>query len=511
MNPIPVVSASEAAAWDAMARTQYRVPSRVLMETAGRAVAQVLLAELPAAAAGGVLIAAGAGNNGGDGWVMARALHAAGIPVWVAALDPKTDDAIDNRALARTDGVRELGRAESWPQAAVCVDALLGTGAAGPAKGDVLALAQRAAEYGAPIVAVDGPTGLDLTSGEAHGPIHAMLTVTFGAPRRGHLLQREWCGKVVVADIGFPPADAAWPVLVTDAWAAQRLPRLAPQMHKGDRGRVCVIGGADGMTGAALHAARAALAAGAGLVKLVAARETIAAAQASLPDVLTVESALGEKLESQAVEALEWADAVVLGPGLGRQDVRAKFVAEVLSRRPIPTVIDADALHLLPSVNLTPGTRHLVCTPHLGEFRALAGDALADEVANDRWSAAARAAAKLKCTVLLKGVPTVIADLRGPAHVVASGNPGLATGGSGDLLAGFVGAFLARGTAPAEAAALGAHALGRAAELGARQWTARSLRPADVLAALPDVWRAWKETKPYRPPVLTEIDAPELL
>ncbi|MGH7522586.1 MAG: NAD(P)H-hydrate dehydratase [Gemmatimonadales bacterium] len=512
MNPIPVLSASEAAAWDSAARTQYRVPSRVLMETAGRAVAQVLVAELPAAVTGGVLVAAGAGNNGGDGWVTARALHATGIPVWVAAVDPKTDDAIDNRALARLDGVRELGREEAWPQAAVAVDALLGTGAAGPAKGDVLALAQRVAEYGAPILAVDGPTGLDLTSGEAHGPVHAQLTVTFGGPRRGHLLAREWCGKVVVVDIGFPPPDSAWPILVTDAWAAARLPRLMPQMHKGDRGRVCVIGGADGMSGAALHAARAALAAGAGLVKLIAARETIAAAQASLPDLLTVESALLEQLEPALAEALEWADAVVLGPGLGREprDARRAFVAAVLSRRPIPTVLDADALHLVTPESLTPSPQPRVLTPHLGEFRALGGDALADEAANDRWSAAGRAAAKLKCTVLLKGVPTVIADLRGPEHVVASGNPGLATGGSGDLLAGFIGAFLARGTAPAEAAALGAHALGRAAEQGARQWTARSLRPADVLAALPDVWRAWQNVKKSLPPVLVELEAPEV-
>ena len=512
MNPIPVLSAAEAAAWDSMARTQYRVPSRVLMETAGRAVAHALLAEFPDAQTSGVLIAAGAGNNGGDGWVMARALHAAGVSVWVAAADPKTDDAIDNRGLARVDGVRELAREEAWPQAAVAVDALLGTGAAGPAKGDVLALAERLAAYGAPILAVDGPTGLELTSGEAHGPIRAQVTVTFGGPRRGHLLAREWCGKVVVVDIGFPPPDPAWPVLVTDAWAAVRLPRLQATMHKGDRGRVCVIGGAEGMTGAALHAARAALAAGAGLVKLVAAKETIAAARASLPDVLTVESALGPDLEPAAGEAIDWADALVLGPGLGREprEARSSFLAAALSRRAVPTVLDADALHLVTPELLTSSARPLVLTPHVGEFRALAGDALADEAANDRWSAAARAAAKLKATVLLKGVPTVIADLRGPIHVVASGNPGLATGGSGDLLAGFVGAFLARGIAPAEAAALGAHALGRAADLGARQWTARSLRPADVLAALPDVWRAWRDVKPARPPVLAVLEAPEV-
>src|SRR5436853_260417 len=131
------------------------------------------------------------------------------------------------------------------------------------------ALVERVAAYGGPVFAVDGPTGLDLSSGEAHGPVRAHLTVTFGGPRRGHLVAREWCGKVVVVDIGFPPPDPSWSVFVTDAWAAGKIPRLQATMHKGDRGRVTVIGGAAGMAGAALHAARAALAAGAGLVKLV--------------------------------------------------------------------------------------------------------------------------------------------------------------------------------------------------------------------------------------------------
>ena len=508
MNPIPVLSATEAAAWDAAARTQYRIPSRVLMEAAGRAVAYVLLHEYPAVLARGALVVAGAGNNGGDGWVAARALNAGGVPVWVAALDPKTDDAIDNRALARVDGVREIGRDEPWPAAAVAVDALLGTGASGPARGDVLALAQRLVTYGAPIVALDGPTGLDLSSGEAHGPVRAALSVTFGGARRGHLLARDWCGKLIIVDIGFPPPDPAWPVLVSDLWAGARLPRLTPTMHKGDRGRVTVVGGSNGMTGAALHTARAALAAGAGLVKLVAAQETIAAARASLPDVLTVESALGPELEADAADALEWADAVVVGPGLGREPPRTPFLQAVLGRRPVPTVLDADALALFHG---PPPERPLVLTPHLGEFRAQFGDQLADAAANDRWAAAAKAAQRVKGTVVLKGVPTVIADLRGPAHVVVSGNPGLATGGSGDLLAGFIGAFLARGSAGPEAAALGAHALGRAAEHGARQWTARSLRPADVLAALPEIWRAWASPQPPGggPPVLAVLEPPE--
>ncbi|HEX4628818.1 MAG TPA: NAD(P)H-hydrate dehydratase [Gemmatimonadales bacterium] len=506
MNPIPVLSATESAAWDSAARTQYRIPSRVLMEAAGRAVADVITREFPGVLARGALVVAGAGNNGGDGWVVARALNATGVPVWVAGLDPKTDDAIDNRALARVDGVRESGREEPWPAAAVAVDALLGTGAAGPARGDVLALAQRLVAYGAPIVAVDGPTGLDLSSGEAHGPVRADLSITFGGPRRGHLLAREWCGKIVVVDIGLPPSDPVWPLLVTDRWAAARLPKLVPTMHKGDRGRVTVVGGASGMTGAALHAARAALAAGAGLVKLVAAKETIEAARASLPDVLTVESTLGAELEPPVVEALEWADALVIGPGLGREPARGRFLQAALACRPVPTVIDADALTLFHGPS---SERPLVLTPHLGEFRAQFGDQLADQAANDRWAATVKAAQKTKGTVLLKGVPTVIADLRGPIHVVASGNPGLATGGSGDLLAGFIGAFLARGSAGPEAAALGAHALGRAAEHGARQWSARSLRPADVLAALPDIWRAWTGAQPLAPPLLAALEPPE--
>src|SRR5204862_6713617 len=126
----------------------------------------------------GVLVAAGAGNNGGDGWVAARALHAAGVPVWVSGVEPKTDDAIDNRVLARVDGVREIGRDEPWPAAAVAVDALLGTGAAGPARGDVLALAQRPVTYGATLVAVDGPPGLALSSGEPPGPVPAAPSAT---------------------------------------------------------------------------------------------------------------------------------------------------------------------------------------------------------------------------------------------------------------------------------------------------------------------------------------------
>src|SRR5207244_2631714 len=138
--------------------------------------------------------------------------------------------------------------------------------------------------------------------------------------------------------------DPSWPVLVTDAWAGARLPRLHATMHKGDRGRVTVVGGAPGMTGAALHAARAAFAAGAGLVKLVGSKEAVAAARASLPDLLTVESALGSEPEADALEAVEWADALGIGPGRGREDARGDFLAGVLKRDAVTTLADADGL-----------------------------------------------------------------------------------------------------------------------------------------------------------------------
>ena len=212
------------------------------------------------------------------------------------------------------------------------MDALLGTGASGPVRNEVAQLANRVVTTGVPVVAVDGPTGLDLTSGEAHGPVRADLTITFGGVRRGHLLAREWCGEIVVVDIGFPPPEATLPVCVTDRWASEHLPPLRETMHKGDRGRVLIVGGAEGMSGAVLHAAAAAFAAGAGLVRIVVERATSHAARSAMPDVLTTVSKLGEVPEGEVLEAVEWADALVIGPGLGRAEVRLAFMGELLSK-----------------------------------------------------------------------------------------------------------------------------------------------------------------------------------
>jgi NAD(P)H-hydrate epimerase len=509
---LPVLNATQAAEWDARAREEHGVPSRVLMEAAGRAVAAVLARTHADALHEGVLVVAGHGNNGGDGWVAARALHALGVRVRVAELNhDRSPDCAANRTLALADGVETIAADDDWPRAGIVVDALLGTGASGAPRGDIGALAAKVARHDGPVVAVDGPTGLDLTTGEAHGPVRATLTVTFGGARRGHLLQRDWCGTIVVADIGFPPPHPDWPALFTHDDARRLLPPFAADMHKGDRGRIVVVGGAEGMAGAALHAASAAFAVGAGLVKLAAQAPTVQAAQATLPDALTVTSTLGPTLEPALEEALGWADAVVLGPGLGRGEERTAFVEAVLDRLACPAVIDADALHTGKEA-LGAGAAPRVFTPHPGEFRAAIPE-LAGLLDQDRFGAAAGAPDALasSATVLLKGVPTVIATPTEALRVVATGNPALATGGSGDLLCGFIASFLARGLAPHDAAGLGSYTLGRAAELASEQLTVRATRPADVLAAVPELWHRLAAPPTVEPPVLYEFPAPALV
>jgi NAD(P)H-hydrate epimerase len=284
---------------------------------------------------------------------------------------------------------------------------------------------------------------------------------------------------------------------------------------------VLVVGGDVGMAGAAMHVARTAFACGAGLVKLALPERSLEAAQANLPDALTVSTVLGPAVEPALAEALTWADAVVLGPGLGRGDARSAFVRAVLERVVKAVVLDADALQVQGAATI--GTAPRVLTPHPGEFAAQFPD-LADLARDDRFAAPAAALESLSArppvrpsasspvrptAVLLKGVPTVIAGDRG-IRVVGAGNPALATGGTGDLLAGTIAAFLARGLDPLDAAALGAHVMGRAADLVAARRGVRATRPEDVAAAYPSLWEAWERPVAPAPPVLVTLDPPAL-
>ena len=515
MLPIPVLTPEQASAWDHIAERAGIAPA-TLMETAGRAVASVLADRLGERLRQGVLVACGPGNNGGDGWVVARALHRLGAPVWVTALPASAPSplAAAMAARARNEGVREVAPDGPWPAVGVLVDAILGTGATGAPRGAAAALVDRLADLDLPVVAVDGPTGLDLLDGVQYGPLHAELTITFGGYRRGHLLARDDVGDVVVVDIGFPPPDPAWPSLYTDALATAQLPDFAARTHKGDRGRIVVVGGDAGMTGAARIAARAAFAAGAGLVHVVAPASSIEVITTAEPDVQTCVQSFDASLDPATLALLDRADAVVIGPGLGRQEGRRAFVLAVLAhaRR---AVVDADAIMAFQgdaaALAAACAGKPVVLTPHLGEFRALLPD-LAAEASVDPWSAASQAARTTHATVLLKGVPTVIGHEGHPAITVAAGNPGLATGGSGDTLSGLIATFLAQGVDAQGAAALGAQVLGRAADLAAGRQGARALRPMDVIAAFNDLWRGWDQMRRglgvVRPPILHELDRP---
>jgi NAD(P)H-hydrate epimerase len=511
---IPVLTPAQSALWD-MRASGDGIAVDTLMDAAGRASASVVAGRYGSALRGGVLVAAGRGNNGGDGWVLARVLHRQEVPVWVAALpgEPSKLNA-RMRALALAEGVREVAPDGPWPTVALGVDAILGTGATGAPREAAAALAQRLRDASVPIIALDGPTGVDLLTGAAWGPAGATMSITFGAPRRGHLLARDEVGEVVVVDIGLPPPDPAWPALVTDPLAAGWLRPFPARAHKGDRGRVVVVGGEVGMSGALRMAARAAFAAGAGLVFGVAPEATTTAIAAAEPD-LQLRSHPFDRPPTQALlDLVAQADAVVVGPGLGRGPGRREFLAPLLlASRAI--VLDADGLIAfqggVPALRELSGARRLVLTPHPGEFRALFPD-LAGTLDVDPWTAAEAASEESGAVVLLKGVPSVVARSGRATWTIAAGNPGLATGGSGDILSGLCGSFLAAGLDGETAAALGAQALGRAAELAARRVTPRSMRPMDVVAALPDLWRAWAVlgSMPERahPPVLLELERP---
>lgn len=517
MPLLPVLTPLQSAAWDARAE-RAGIELATLMEAAGRSVATVLLREFPHAVRQGVLIAAGTGHNGGDGWVLARALHRLEVPVWVSSLagapSPLTEHVA---ALARAEGVREVAPDGPWPSLGVLVDAILGTGASGPPRAPAAALLERLLDLSLPIVAIDGPTGLDLNTGVVHGVTRADLTVTFGGFRRGHLLARDEVGDLVVVDIGHPPVEAGAPLFVTDTFSSARLPPLHASDHKGERGRVVVIGGDAGMSGAARLAGRAAFAAGAGLVHVVAPPDTVAAIRAAEPDLQTLAHPTAAEVGDELRALLDRAHAIVIGPGLGRGEGKTAFVLACLqlAKR---AVVDADALVALQGrvaeLGALGAARALVITPHAGEFRTLF-PALASERDTDPWGAAAHAADLCGSVVLLKGVPTVIARAGRPSLTIAAGNPGLATGGSGDVLSGILGALLARDGEPEVAAAVAAQALGRAADLAARRVTARGMRPMDVIAALPDLWREWdvllRTGSAVEAPVLQRLSKPRLI
>jgi hydroxyethylthiazole kinase-like uncharacterized protein yjeF len=490
---IPVLSSVQARAFDAFVGEQCSVPSLLLMENAGRAAAEILHRRLDAerASEGGrrrapqrrVVIVCGTGNNGGDGLVVARQLLGLGHSVQVLSTgvrDALTSDARVNFDAWRGLGgeLRELGDADLtgsggalWAGAHLIVDALLGTGLSRPLVGSLRALVESMNATDVEVVSLDIPSGLNADTGAVMGAaVIACSTITFGHPKAGLLTSGalDHTGELCVADLGVP--QRLGPALTPRArWfeaadAASWLEARPRSTHKGRSGRVLVIGGSPGKTGAALLSATAALRAGAGLVTICAFAEAVQSLDSRVIEVMTrpIEP---DRLEASLDEAFENADAVVLGPGLGQEELARRVVEHVVLRYPGPKVLDADALNHFAqrAHDLASVSGPCLLTPHPGELARLLSVG-AKEVEADRFAAVDRGVELTQKAVLLKGPHTLIGEPGVPPWVVSEGHPALAIGGSGDVLAGVAGALIAT-LGPLRAGALGAFVHGRAARL----------------------------------------------
>lgn len=488
------------------------MPAAALMELAGRSVAELVISICGSVAGKRIHLLCGTGNNGGDGFVAARHLINAGARVRVflsgSAERLQGDAAAFHRVYLQTGGqVTQVDRVTerlslSLGLADLFVDALLGTGAQGPPREPMASLIRVVNELRRPVVAIDVPSGVESDTGWVPGvAINATHTVTFGLPKLGALLYpgAAHTGELHVADIGFPAAhlqwrEAGWPERIwlrPDVVAAWGRPRQR-NSHKGTYGKVLVVAGGQGMIGAGALSSMAALRTGAGLLTWagpeslwpVMAQKVTEATTLGLME--TAPGAVGPSAVSAVTERLQDGSVLALGPGLGRHTATGEFVRLLLESSASPTVIDADGLYALASSGQSfIGKPHSgwVLTPHPGEAARLLRCDTA-EVEADRVSAINRLAQMWQCVVVLKGVPTLVAGPADPLYINSSGNPGMATGGSGDVLTGVIAGLLAQGWSPLEAAAAGVFIHGCAGDIAAQQGEA-GLIAGDIVAALP--------------------------
>jgi hydroxyethylthiazole kinase-like uncharacterized protein yjeF len=435
-------------------------PGPELMEAAGRAVARAIQRHIGRSR---VLVLAGPGNNGGDGYVAARLLAENGWPVRLAALAPSRPGSDAAGAARRWTGPTVPFTPAESTRTDVVIDAVFGAGLTRPVTGlvaDTLKAARR-------IIAVDVPSGLDGATGLPLGYApSAELTVTFFRLKPGHLLLpgRDLCGRIELAAIGIPDTvlDAVVPNTFANLPTLWRLPALTTDSHKYSRGHVTVIGGAT-MTGAARLAAEAARRAGAGMVT-IAARGAAETYRSGEPGLLVSEANIADLLMDDRRKV--W----VCGPGLGADEARTLFPALVAANRIV--VGDADVFSAFPG-NPDALRGAAVLTPHAGEFARVFG-----APSGDRLSAAREAAARTGAVVLLKGADTIIAAPDGKAAINLSAPPWLATAGAGDVLSGIIGGLLAQGMPAWDAAAAGAYLHGRAAERAGPGLVVEDLLPA---------------------------------
>ena len=512
---IPVVTGEEMRRIDRRAIEVLGIPGTTLMENAGRGAAEVIADRFSPVAGKKILVVCGKGNNGGDGFVCARHLAAAGarpLVLLLAEVSELKGDAAHHFARLATAKIpvtqvteastllariRELG-----PASDLVVDALLGTGVSGPAQGLISEAMTLINAFQKPVISLDLPSGLSSDRGGLLGPtVRATLTVTFALPKRGLLLYpgaRE-AGEVVRVEIGIPEAEMAREVstfLLEAKDIRAILPARRADQHKGDFGHLLVLAGSLGKTGAAVLTSLAALRAGAGLVTLATAesQQPIVAAMAMevmtepLPE--TPARSLSLRALDRILALVEPRDAVVLGPGLSLDPETQRLIRELVTTLDRPMVVDADGLTALAGhLDLLEKARApLLLTPHPGEMARLLGCSVR-EVEEDRITIVQRFCRERRVHLALKGARTVIGSPDGRVFLNPTGNVGMATGGSGDVLTGVVGGLLVQGIGPLETLQAGVYLHGLAGDLARDLRGEAGLIAGDLLEQVPQAMR----------------------
>jgi len=491
------------------------IPSDTLMENAGGAIALRILTDLlPRPDSANVAVFCGKGNNGGDGFVIARHLGKAGVDVDVLFIGPASElspDAKRNYDRAGELGIRlrEIKAVSDLLAALDCdlaVDAIFGTGFSGAPRGIAAEMIEYINDLGTIVVAVDLPSGLNADNGACEGAVvQADYTFTLALPKYGLFLSpgREACGDVEIVPIGIPDEVIdQFPLkidLATEEWVTSILPPRKPDGHKGDFGRVLTVAGSTGMTGAAAMAALSSLRAGCGLAKLACPKSTQPVLAMKLTEVMTCpmpdvrnKGAFALRGLGEIRELIREHDSVILGPGIGRHHETFELMRRLVAKLDRPAIIDADGLNAFEGHTdvLRDCKASLVLTPHPGEFQRLFGSVPPPEREIEaRAEAVMKFASDNGVIVVLKGSPTLTAAPDGRCCLNPTGNHGMATGGSGDVLSGIIGTLLAQCHDPYEAAVAGVFIHGLAGDFAADALTPRAMIAGDMIDFLPEVFQ----------------------
>ncbi len=508
-----LVQAAEMQQMDKLTMEEMGIPGVVLMENAGRNAARFFLEHFAPSPHQRVVILCGRGNNGGDGYVIARYLSQAGMNVTVAVLSPLdriVGDALINLEIIRRMNlpIHEITGSEQWQDflgylrhAHFVVDAILGTGLNAQVRGFYRGIIEDLNKAGKRILSVDVPSGLNADSGQVMGAaVEADLTVTFGFPKVGQTVfpGARLTGRLVRVDIGIPPNVAekipARFSVTEPSDFRDALRREAPDVHKGSRGHLLVLGGSTGKTGAAALAAMGGLRGGAGLVTLGIPETLNAILEQKLTEVMTVPlpdtgtGTLSGKAWEQIASLFAGKTAVAIGPGLSTHPETVNLVRKIVTECHLPMVIDADGLNALASSSgiLKAVGGRAILTPHPGEMARLSGMDTA-AIQENRVRVAANFVEAHECVLVLKGARSLIALPDGTVRVNPTGNAALAAGGSGDVLTGLIGGFLARGFSPEKAAVGATYVHGLAADLLAEKTGVSGLLAGELLPIIPGI------------------------